>query len=169
MFWNGDIQNFSNRPRFDGYFNGIRDVARRTLPRNPPREWLALFDKNIAQEERAKELALVPSNLEALGLETSFSARDLHLDLPLSTRSTFIPDWRPPALSQRQRLHHGADEDAGSKSKCSKFQVTLIAVTVYLAIAVLIMMITVAILVSTRDDIKDGGSPSASGQVSLID
>lgn len=163
-WWTGDIRNYSNE-EFHGYFSDIRLVALRTLPRKPPKEILSLLRTTSVHSPYAQaESALAtPSSIQStrefsfLPETTEFAYspnHDLHLDL--GTPSTTEERFSYFPVSARTRLHkwQQLNDDESRKSsdgskKSSIFQKFAYGMAVYVAIALLALIVIVGILVTS--------------------
>ena len=143
-WWTGDIGELSGE-EFHGYFGDIRSVAIRTLPRRPPRELLALLNTGVhGFAENGNELVLASPNKQSnvFKANPAYSFYDFDWDLPVA-QSTGEYSFQPTVSNQ--------SSDRGKKKKpggrCSQVEKTMLAISGYLAIAILVLIIVVGVLV----------------------
>jgi hypothetical protein len=163
-WWTGDIRNYSNE-EFHGYFGDIRLVALRTLPRKPPRELLSLLQTTSVHSPyvQAESALTTPSSLQStrefayLPETTEFAYSPNHdLRLDLGTPSTVDERFSYFPVSARTRLHkwqqfndNESHRSTDSSKKCSMFQKFAYGMAIYVAIALLALIIIVGILVTS--------------------
>lgn len=164
-WWTGDIRNYSEE-EFHGYFSEIRLVAMRTLPRKPPKEILSLLQTTPYHSpyDLAESALATPSSIQGthefsyLPETTEFAYspnHDLRLDLPTPSS---VPDdhFSYFPVSARNRLHqwqkfndHGSPRSSDGGKECSTFKKFAYGIAVYMAIALLALIVIVGILVSS--------------------
>lgn len=164
-WWTGDIRNYSEE-EFHGYFSEIRLVAMRTLPRKPPKEILSLLQTTPYHSpyDLAESALATPSSIQGthefsyLPETTEFAYspnHDLRLDLPTPSS---VPDdhFSYFPVSARNRLHqwqkfndHGSPRSSDGGKECSTFKKFAYGIAVYIAIALLALIVIVGILVSS--------------------
>ena len=146
---NRDIHKIPVR-KFDGYFEDIRILAKKTLPENTPPHIVSLLQPS----NREVGLALTPAALindvylSGQG-NVALELRDMnHVDnIDTSISQPYYP------LSARARLHALAPAKGPSTKCCTKDRLVS-GVVIYLAIAVFILLLTVVILAATLSKVR---------------
>ena len=163
-WWTGDIRNYSDE-EFPGYFGEIRMVAMRTLPRKPPKELLSFLQTTqwYSPYDLAESALGTPSSIPVthefsyLPETTEFAYspnHDLQLDLPTPStaddRFSFFPVSARNRLHQYQQyLDNRSSRSSDGGKKTSTFRKFAYGMSIYVAIALLVLIVVVGILVAS--------------------
>ncbi|KAK3103306.1 hypothetical protein FSP39_018371 [Pinctada imbricata] len=160
-WWSGDIRDFSEE-EFHGYFGDIRSVAVRTLPRRPPKELLALLNSDIhgiPEPGRPGELVLA-SPVKSGGVyvhgrpNPAYSFYDFDWDLPVA-QGTGEFSYHPSNSNTESQHGNGRGNAPKKRSTCSQVEKTMLAISGYLAVAILILIIIVGVLVVSLQNLDN--------------
>ena len=157
--WDGDIRKFTNGT-FNGYFPDIRDIANRAI-RPESQLSLNLNGGNITDRSDitlAMSVASTSRSNVTLQKYQKFMTESFEPDLDTPKTPRTIDNYKnPPKPIDRKLLSLKSEKDYDipkKPSRCTRVERFLVGTSLYLAIAVLIMLIIITVMVFSLKDIN---------------
>lgn len=149
--WDGDIRKFSDHP-FNGYFKDIREIANRAIPSST-----SIHPSNVNTPRIDKTLAVTPRTAITLDKVQRYLTQTESFEPNLDSPKTVDTFRYPPPSNSRALLSLKSEQDYAVPKKsggCTLAERFLVGTSMYLAIAVLIMLIVIGVMVASLKDIN---------------